>query len=508
MRYRKPRILLLGDVMLDEWIYVTPRDYNPEGAAIAVIGEEKDRGFSLGGAGVVATLLKRLQTSVKFMTQLSDNSHGMLAHSVMHRERLSCRYARVVEDWDIPIKRRYVNSAGMVIFRHDEEASLDDMLAIAGKNFDLELYTQLVSRADAVLVVDYDKGYLTNWGQQIIAEAAKAGTPVIVGAKPVRMHEYLGATLVKVNAKEAAEFLDADFADIEQNPTKAAEILCHTAQARAAVITVGSRGSACAVMRTSKLAASFEMASAPCMPAVKNCVCAGDAFLAGLALDLAAAGLQNCPTLDMMRGAMAAANAVSASYLSGGLDNVLPAVPVMARHDLFCAENTAAKILSLDTLLRLCQAWRQNGEEIVFTNGCFDLLHDGHLNLLQQAKQRGTKLIVAVNTDASVRALKGAERPVQAFKTRSELLASLSCVDAVIALDEEDGRVNPALRSMITSLQPDLLVKGAEYAESEIVGWEEMLNRPNPGRVWRCPMVQGRSTTTTITHIKNRAQNA
>lgn len=508
MRYRKPRVLLLGDAMLDEWIYVTPREYNPEGAAMAVIGEAKDRGFSLGGAGVVATLLKRLQISVKFMTQLSDNAHGALAHSVMHRERLSCRYARIVDGWDIPVKRRYVNSSGVVIFRHDEEAPLDDMLEIAGKNFDLELYTQLVSRADVVLVVDYDKGYLTNWGPQIIEGAKKVGTPVIVGAKPVRMHEYAGATLIKINAREAAEFLDADFADIEQNPTKAAEVLCHTAQAHAAVITIGSRGSACAVMRTSKLAASFEMEPAACMPAVKNCVCAGDAFLAGLAVDLAAGGLQNRPTLNMMRGAIAAANAVSASYLAGGPENVLPAVPVMARHDLFCAEDPAAKILPFDTLLRLCQAWRQNGEEIVFTNGCFDLLHDGHLNLLQQAKQRGTKLVVAVNTDDSVRMLKGAERPVQAFKTRSELLASLSYVDAVVALDEEDGRANPALRSMITSLQPDWLVKGAEYAESEIVGWEEMLNRPNPGRVWRCPMVQGRSTTTTITHIKNRAQNA
>jgi D-beta-D-heptose 7-phosphate kinase/D-beta-D-heptose 1-phosphate adenosyltransferase len=137
----------------------------------------------------------------------------------------------------------------------------------------------------------------------------------------------------------------------------------------------------------------------------------------------------------------------------------------------------------------------------VFTNGCFDLLHRGHVQLLEQAKKQGTHLIVAVNTDASVRALKGDNRPVQDLQTRAKLLANLSCVDAVVLLDEEDFTTHPALRGLISTLRPDVLVKGAQYTETEIVGWDEMVNRDPPGRVWCCPMVDNCSTTQTIAKV-------
>lgn len=500
----KPRILLLGDLMLDEWVHVKARAANPEGAAVIVSGRAQDRGSSLGGVGIAAVLFKKLHTSVKLMSQLSRNVSGSLAHALLHRDKISCKHLHFSDEWSVPVKRRYVNDSGIVVFRHDEELETDDMLASSEEAFDRQKCAELTAKADAVVVFDYDKGYLNGYGQYIVQRAFDAGAPLLVAAKPIRLREYVGADVVKVNATEAAQFLDADVEDVIANISKAAESLCHAAQARAAVITAGARGSACAVMTSKRVTASFELPAVPCFPAIKNCVGAGDAFMVGLALDYVLSGNRSghAPTPDSMSSAVAVASAVAAAYLEGGPDNVSPVVPFVARFDDAVSLSVDSKIVSLPTAARLCQVWRLNQDTTVFANGCFDLLHAGHLHLLEQAKLQGTRLIVAVNTDESVRALKGADRPVHDFATRSKLLASLSFVDAVVALEEEDFSGNTALRSMLTTLQPDVLVKGSEYAESEIVGWEEMVNRPNPGRVWRCPMLEGCSTTSTIEKVK------
>lgn len=504
MIFRKPRVLVLGDLLLDEWIYVATRQFNPEGAAAIVSGVDDQRGMSLGGVGIAAVLLRHLGASVKLMSRLSKNGHGAIAHSLLHRERLACKYVHFDEEWRIPLKRRYVNDAGVVVFRHDEEPTFEQMLETAGDGFDANVYDSLAKRADCVAVFDYDKGYVSGHESHIVARALELNTPVIVGAKPVRLREYLGADVVKLNAKETAEFLDADYDDVSDNLMKAAESLCHTMQSRAAVITAGSRGSACAVLTGQRVMASFELPAFPCFPAVKNCVGAGDAFLAGLVLDYVFACRQarRPPSLLEMRGAITAANAVAAAFLEGGGESVNSAVPFLARHDLMCAEASQNKIVDLPTAAKICQVWRVNGDSVVLTNGCFDLLHEGHLHLLEQAKQQGNKLVVAVNSDDSVRAFKGAARPVHSFSTRSRILAALSCVDMVVCLEEEDFIGNTALRSMITTLHPAVLVKGAEYAESDIVGWEELLNREEPGRVWRCPMLPDSSTTKIIQRVK------
>lgn len=502
--FRKPRILLVGDLLLDEWIYVTARASNPEGAAAIVSGAADQRGMSLGGIGIAAKLLKQMGPSIKLMSRLSGNSHGAIAHSLLHRERLSCRYIQFDDDWRIPLKRRYINDAGVVLFRHDEEPTFEQMLETAGRGFDVSTYNLLAKRADGVVVFDYDKGYVTGHEERIVRRALECGTPVLVGAKPSRLREYLGADVVKLNAKETAEFLDADYDDVVDNLMKAAESLCHSAQSRAAVITAGSLGSACAVLTDQRVMASFSMPAFPCFPAVKNCVGAGDAFLAGLALDYVLAWRQagQPPSLLDMRGAITAANATAAAFLENGDEGVSASVPFLARHAMLCDEASESKITELATAARICQLWRSNGDTVVFTNGCFDLLHEGHLHLLEQAKRQGTRLVVAVNSDDSVRVLKGATRPAHTFATRSRVLAALSCVDMVVCLEEEDFIGNTALRSMIATLQPDVLVKGAEYTESDIVGWEEMFQRESPGRVWRCPMLPDVSTTTTIQKVQ------
>lgn len=152
------------------------------------------------------------------------------------------------------------------------------------------------------------------------------------------------------------------------------------------------------------------------------------------------------------------------------------------------------KIHSRESMKQLCNVWRASGYKIVFTNGCFDILHHGHLDLLASAADKGNKLVLALNTDASVKRLKGPERPVTHEQDRAFQAASLLCVDAVCMFDED----TPA--EIIKELKPDVLVKGGDYAIDQIVGADFVLN--NGGAVEIIPFVQGYSTTSIIGRIK------
>jgi D-beta-D-heptose 7-phosphate kinase/D-beta-D-heptose 1-phosphate adenosyltransferase len=147
----------------------------------------------------------------------------------------------------------------------------------------------------------------------------------------------------------------------------------------------------------------------------------------------------------------------------------------------------AEKICSVETLLKRVAHWRVAGQRIVFTNGCFDLLHVGHLALLEQAKREGDCLVVALNTDRSVRALKGAGRPIISEDARARIVAALPCVDAVVLFDEETPL------NLIRAIRPNVLVKGGDYSEKEVVGANEM--KGWGGKVTLIPLVEGSSTT-------------
>lgn len=152
------------------------------------------------------------------------------------------------------------------------------------------------------------------------------------------------------------------------------------------------------------------------------------------------------------------------------------------------------KIVSREELVRLCNRWRTTGEKIVFTNGCFDILHHGHLDLVAKAADQGNRLIVALNTDASVKKLKGAERPINHENDRTFQIASLMVVDAVCLFDEDTPK------ELIDLVKPDVLVKGGDYTIDKIVGADTVMN--NGGKVEIVPFVQGYSTSSLIANIK------
>lgn len=505
MDYRRPKVLVLGDLLLDLWVQASSRASNPEGAAMIVRGDGDSRDVTLGGAGLVATLLRSMGARVKPMGRLGNDAAGATAHSLLHEFGLSCKLVKFVEELITPAKMRFVNDHGQVVFRYDEESPTEEYMAQASRDFDFGLYQQYLERsADAVVVADYGKGYCQAHGEKIIEAARYYGALSVVGAKPSVLDAYRGADVIKVNAAEAKEYLEQRKLSWSPDRHETARAFCAAVNARVAVITAGRTGTVYAVRDEQNQCHTYHAPARACFPVIANCVGAGDAFLAGLVAELMLPpSCRTPPGVDRVHTAVAAATAAATQYLNRGFPAVDPATPFLASYARRVETSTTAKVLSFDAAVVLCQAWRATGESVVFANGCFDLLHQGHVALLEQAKQQGKKLIVAVNSDMSVRLLKGAKRPVQTFDTRAQVLASLGCVDAVVALDEEDFAAQPALRAMITTFVPDVLVKGAQYKEEEIVGFEEMVNRDPPGRIWRCPMVDNVSTTHTVQRIQH-----
>jgi len=503
MSYRPPKILVLGDVMLDLWAQGFARPNNPEGAAIIATGDGEERQVTLGGAGLVATLLRSLGLRVRLMSRLGDDTAGHTCHALFHDYGLSCKYTQFVSDFVTPAKMRFVNEHGLVTFRYDEEQSCQTYLAQRSRDFDFDLYSKNAELANAVVVADYGKGYCQYYGKKIIESARYYGALTVVGAKPLVLDSYQGADIVKVNGSEAKEYLESKQLAWSPDRHETAKLFCETIQARIAVITFSRHGAVYAVQQEDGSYKTYQTPAKPCFPVVANCVGAGDAYLAGLIAELVSPPrLKTMPDDVRMHTATAAAAASSAQYLNRGYPIIDPATIFLASYARRVEVSSSCKIMSFAQAVSTCAAWRSISDAVVFTNGCFDLLHRGHVHLLEQAKQQGKRLIVAVNSDQSVRLLKGATRPVQDFQTRAQVLASLGCVDAVVMLDEEDFAAQPALRAMIANFVPDVLVKGAQYKEEEIIGFEEMVNRDPPGRIWRCPMVDGVSTTQLVARLQ------
>lgn len=508
----RPKILVVGDLMVDLWVKAYPRASNPEGAAMAFEGAPGNRFESLGGAGLVARVLRHIGARTKLLGRLGNDAGGEVAHELLHNDGFGCKRIAFSDDYVTPTKMRFVNDHGIVVFRYDEESAADVYMADYSAHFNFDHYKELASKAHVVVIADYGKGYCQEVGPAMIEAAREYGALTIAAAKPSVLGAYRGADVVKVNESEAAKFLNVEDHQVREIKTLT-EMLCAKMESRAAIVTGGHFGTAFAVRNEHDAYAGDLVPAQMSFPAIRNCVGAGDAFLAGLAVGLVREDGVRAPsaaaehlTTDRLRAACVIGARTSADFLHYLKPFGHPYGPFLAAHEYAVSQSAAAKIVSVDSAKKLADAWRLNFEKIVFTNGCFDLLHRGHVHLLEESRKQGKRLIVGLNTDNSVRALKGQGRPVQDFDTRARLLASMACVDAVVPLDEEDFVNNPALRGMITHIVPNVLVKGAQYSESEIVGWEELAKLPMPGVVWRCPMVDGASTTQTISKINNNGE--
>lgn len=467
-------VLCVGDLMLDEFVYGEVSRISPEAPAPVIAAQRSES--HIGGAGNVARNVAALGASCIFVGLIGEDDAGktltaaLAAHPGIESV-LVCDPTRPTTR-----KVRFVSEHFSThMLRADWEQALPAAPEVEQKLIDAIL--PQLARADIVLLSDYAKGVLTaRVIRNVIDAARKAGRPVIVDPKSLNFAIYRGATLLTPNRKEFAEATRSR-ADTEQGIAAAAQDVMQLADCAAILVTQSERG-------MTLVPREGEAIHIPAHPVkVRDVSGAGDTVAAVLATSLAA-GADWETSLRMANAAAAVAvgkqgtASVSAAELRR---KILP-------HAYLAAEEKI--VLEAGALDAQLAEWRRQGQRIGFTNGCFDILHPGHVKVLTAARAACDRLIVGLNSDASVRRLKGADRPVQDERARAEVLAALEAVDLVVIF-EEDTPID-----LISQIRPTVLVKGGDYTRERVVGHE--IVEAAGGSVMLVDTLPGFSTTSLV----------
>jgi len=465
-------ILVVGDVMLDKYIHGSVDRISPEAPVPIVHATQRSEqpggaanvAMNVAGLGARATVIgfgggDEDQTSLAGLLQAA----GVDAHLIAVPGTPTTSKLRILG-----------GSQQMVRLDIETKAARPDEAYSAL----LERVRALLPEIDGLVLSDYAKGTLTvELCQAIIGEARRAGLPVLVDPKGRDFQRYRGATTISPNLKElalAAGDIEAAESTLDSVLTRG-QAMVGDLGLDYLTVTLGEKG--IAVLGSQKRFHAPAIAKQ-----VFDVSGAGDTVIATLAL-AAASGIA---IEDAARLANAAAGIVVGK---------VGTVPI-ARHELlaalteFSASETPEKMLDLDRLLARASAWRSGGHTIVFTNGCFDILHVGHIALLEECRRFGDKVVVGINSDESVSRLKGTGRPIVGERERARILAALAATDAVVIFDA------PTPIKLIEALRPNVLVKGGDYTEETVVGAPEV--KSWGGRVVLVPTVAGFSTTNIV----------
>jgi D-beta-D-heptose 7-phosphate kinase / D-beta-D-heptose 1-phosphate adenosyltransferase len=475
-KFHGARILVLGDVMLDRFVYGAVERISPE-APIPVVSIERTLDMP-GGAANVARNVSALGAQCTLLGVVgadaaADQLRSQLALSPSIQTHLISDPARPTS-----LKIRYV-ADGQQVMRADWERK--DIVCDEVADRLLAQVASAMVEADVVVLSDYAKGVLSDAVvRETIRIARQAAKPVVVDPKSKNLSRYAGATVLTPNRLELQGACGIECLSDEQ-VTQGAEMVLHQGICSAMVVTRGKEGMS--VIGTDGSVAHLPTEARQ----VYDVSGAGDTVVATLALGMASGGgIVDCVALANIAAGIVVAKRGTATVTPG---DIMASMPPFGRHA------DPAKIYSVDNVLRLVREWRERGLKIAFTNGCFDLLHPGHIALLDQARRSADRLVVGLNADVSVRKLKGVGRPVQGEVARATVLAAVKSVDAVVIFAG-----NTPLE-LIEALQPDVLVKGADYTVDTVVGADETIKRG--GRVVLAPLIEGFSTTNTVGRVAN-----
>jgi D-beta-D-heptose 7-phosphate kinase/D-beta-D-heptose 1-phosphate adenosyltransferase len=466
------RVLCIGDVMLDRYVYGTIDRISPE-APIPVLQQRKQT-IMPGGVGNVARNLMALGARVTMLAVLGADDAAEELRDLFTASGIDARFA-VDPTRPTTVKTRFVAGQQQMLRLDVEDKTT--IGADVAKHLWLELERAL-PEAQAVIVSDYAKGCLTPWLlQQLIQTAKQKRIPVLVDPKGDDYTRYAGATLLAPNLRELAEGAKRSVAT-DADIAAAAQFLQKQCRLDAVLVTRSQDGmTLCEAQQISHFPAQARE--------VYDVSGAGDTVLATLGAAVAAgASLQDAAALANIAGGIVVGKLGTASVALAELDEAL----------LQSSGAMAKKLSSLSGLLDRIQLWRQQGQRIGFTNGCFDLIHPGHISLLRQARAACDRLIVALNTDASVQRLKGPSRPIQNQQSRATVMSSIDAVDAVVLFDADTPM------DLIHAIRPDVLVKGADYTVQTVVGAEFV--QSYGGKILLADIVQGQSTTSAVKKIK------
>jgi D-beta-D-heptose 7-phosphate kinase/D-beta-D-heptose 1-phosphate adenosyltransferase len=462
----RPRLLIVGDLILDRYVTGDVLRISPE-APIPVLSARSSEP-RLGGAGNVAANLRAMKADVRIIGVVGDDAPGLGLQEMLGEKGVDLTGLVVDAGRPTTEKARMLSGVQQMLrVDWEETRPLDEPIVEQL----LAPLAEAVAWAEAVVLSDYGKGVLARPVlERAIALARERGIPVLVDPKGGDYSIYRGATLVTPNRKEAELALGRRIERIEELPAAADELI-QAADLDRIVITLGSDG---IYYRTRR----GEEARAPAQArAVFDVTGAGDTVVAHLALYLAGG-------LDMETAIGLANHAAGLVVARLGTYSVTrPELAVRLSED----QSTVGKVLDESSLGPTLERWRKDKRRIVFTNGCFDVVHAGHIEYLQFARSKGDVLIVAVNDDESVRRLKGPERPVNPLKDREFVLSAFEMVDAVVAFAEDTPQ------RLIEWITPNVLVKGEDYKDKGVVG-REWVER-NGGQVVLAPLKPWRSTT-------------
>jgi len=480
------RVVVVGDAMLDRYLYGAVERISPE-APIPVLRIEREVAM-LGGAGNVLRNLTALGAAAELIAVIGDDVPGREVAAMAAAEAgEGCRLL-IQTDRPTTIKERHI-AGGQQLLRTDRESTVPVDRVTAAALLAAARAALAEPAVGALILSDYGKGVLTPDVMAALIEAArKAGRPVVVDPKGRDFAIYRGASVITPNRRELALATGLPTDDDDQvvaagravaDRAGIAHVLATRSEKGMTLVSAGgaegSGGSGGAGVHHLAAAARevFDVSGA------------GDTVVAVLAAALAA----GC---DVVRAARLAN--IAAGIVVGKLGTAVayPGEILRAHHatDLLAAE---AKVVDATGMRDQAARWRRAGLTVGFTNGCFDLLHPGHVSLLRQARAACDRLVVGLNSDASAHRLKGAGRPVQAEVARAAVLASLADTDLVVVFGEDTPL------KLIEDLVPDVLVKGADYTAEQVVGADVV--RRAGGRVLLAKLVPGHSTTGIIAKL-------
>lgn len=438
-RFDNAQVLVVGDLMLDRYWHGATSRISPEAPVPVVkVGQSEDR---IGGAGNVALNIASLGAGASLVGIVGKDE---AAESLMTR----LESAGIHADFQVSASKPTITKL-RVISRHQQLLRLDFEDAFELEDGDQlpEKVEQLLGNVGALILSDYAKGALQN-PQGLIALARNAGVPVLVDPKGTNFELYRGATLLTPNLSEF-EAVVGVCSNEQALVDKGAELMGHL-DIEALLITRSEHGMTLLRKDMPELHLPARARE------VFDVTGAGDTVISVLATALAAG--------EPLPEAVAMAN-IAAGIVVGKLGTATISMPEL-RRAISEEQGSERGVVNEEQLLVDVADARAQGERVVFTNGCFDILHAGHVGYLEQARKQGDRLILAVNSDASVKRLKGEGRPINPVERRMAVLAGLEAVDWVVSFEDDTPE------RLLKLIKPDILVKGGDYSRKEVVGWE------------------------------------
>lgn len=474
------RILIVGDPILDQTYEGTTGRISPE-APIPVVRISSSR-FGLGGASNVAHNLARLGCPVELAAVVGDDEEGARLEDLLVAKGIGNGLISSAER--ITTKKVRVLSARQQMLRLDFE--YDGHLVPEEEKKLLKRITDLfLERFDSVVISDYGKGVCTcGVCQGVIQKCRKRGIPVIVDPKGAGWSKYKGAYMLTPNLKELGEAFGGDIPNVDGDIELAARELMNRFDLNGILVTRSEKGLSLVLSDS----AFHEPARALDVFDVTG---AGDTVVAVLSAFISAgASLRDAAQMANLAAGFVVGKVGTYAIGRGEFLDVIGGVQ---------PPGLSAKIKSIDDAILIAGEWKKHGIRVVFTNGCFDILHAGHVHCLEKAKEHGDRLVVGLNSDLSVKMNKGSARPLNSQELRARVLSALAVVDMVVIFEEKTPF------SLIGALKPDVLVKGWDYREEDIVGAPEVVSWN--GKVVRVPLIDGLGTTTLLEKLKEMGKS-